>query len=377
MAKEKYKLININLDVIYNYGDDKNHLKQVKYNPTDYKGFVLTKAHELAGYVITKGTKITSIYSNCGILSKLAKFAIEKYGVNEVVAPSDKIRKVFENVGFKTIQILNGERMLMKLDGEIIRKNDYEGLTVKRQNMGTQGFLFYFYKDHDLAGTLSLNTETKTILEIAPSYPYDTEEYFDILLKYASEMKDCDKIRVLFTNKETVEWLQNFGFEIAAKVKNAKGKFYDMVLMDKEEFETPQEIVSWLKDNVEPCEFTTLINPVELEKNKIGSSHDIANFILNKLSDFDIKRIFVGEKKTVYAKTATFTWYKKDDKYYYIDTIKLMNKGPFANYDEMKEKIAEDWKYINKDNELIIKPFVAKPAIGSDLAKYLKCVKEQ
>ena len=128
-----------------------------------------------------------------------------------------------------------------------------------------------------------LRPSTKEIISIEMYKGYDRQKDLNKLINFATIEKNCTNIRLPYGDKDKLKMYEKYGFEIVKKVKNSKGKFYCLEVMDKVTFNTDEELMDWLEENVTTCEFITLMDHVEVEKQLVGSSHDQAQFILSKM----------------------------------------------------------------------------------------------
>ena len=371
-SKIEYKIVPLDNDTYYKFKSSKNRLGQCKFDE-NYKGLAITaNGRTLMGYIIMRNNKMTSIevlpeYKNQNLLSKLIRFAIDKYGLNEITVPSDRTKfiNLIENIGFKKVTKLNG-KFIYKLPSVIVRKNDYMGMVVKRENgidmtSNEEEYIYYFsFKTdsvQDQVGRVALIPSKQYIANIELYDKYNSYKYFKTLLDFATIEKECTTIRVLFGNKEKIAMLEKYGFKTVKKVKNANGKFYVMEVTEKNQFETDEELAEWMQDNIISSEFTKLMTPLEVEQQLTGSSHDQAQFIMEKLpSKYNANSILVLEKNQAgkIVKANTIVYYTKGGKLYWLENC--MEKaiginGPFDNLDDLEEEVSKKFDYINKNKD--------------------------
>ena len=368
------KILPITVDLLFKYRDDKTN-KLGKINLTkECKGLIAltTNLEELVGYIIVKNHKLAALevmdkYKKQNLAEKLIRYAIEKYDLNEINISKNKTKMIkdLQNIGFKVVSQLN-DKVLLKLYSIITRKNNFEDLIVRREN-GTnlngeeEKFIYYFSKSSD--GTpvarMVLRSSTNEILSVEMYKGFDRQKDLNKLLNFATIEKNCTNIRLPYGDKDKLSMYQNYGFEVVKKVKNSKGKFYCLEVMDKAEFNTDEELMQWLEENITPCEFTTLMTPVEVEKQLVGSSHDQAQFILAKMPyKYNANAILVLEKNidNKIVKANTIVVYRKNDKYYWIENC-IENavgiNGPYNDLEDLENDVSKKFEYINKDKDIL------------------------
>lgn len=368
------KILPITMDLLYKYRDNKtNNLGKINLSK-DYKGLIAltTNLEDLVGYIIVKNHKLAALevmekYKKQNLIEKLIKYAIEKYDLNEINISKNKVKMIrtLQDIGFKIVSQLN-DKVLLKLYSIITRKNNFEDLIVRREN-GTElngeeeRFVYYFSKSSD--GTpvarMVLRPSTNDIISVEMYKGFDRQKDLNKLLNFATIEKNCTNIRLPFGDKDKLKMYEKYGFEIVKKVRNSKGKFYCLELMDKEEFSSDEELMQWLEDNVTTCEFTTLMDPVEVEKQMVGSSHDQAQFILSKMPyKYNATAILVVEKNVdnKIVKANTIVTYRKNDKYYWIENCienAIGINGPYDDLEELENDVIKKFEYINKEKDVL------------------------
>ena len=369
-AEVNYKIFPMTYDLVYKYKDNKkNHIGNCKFD-SNSKGFIITTGdkRKLIGYIVVKNHKLMSLevlaeYKKEGYTEKLIKLAIDRFGLNEVTTLPTKIRiiKMLKDIGFKVIINLD-DKITLKLDNLMIRKNDYLGMIVKRDTVknfkNEDEFSYYFYleKENELkqVGKVVLIPSKKYIVDIELYDEFNTFDYQNKLFDFATKEKGCTITRIVYGAKEKLERYEKYGFKVIQKVKNSNGKFYVLELIEKVEFETDEELMEWLQDNVVQTEFTTLMTPLEVEKQMCGSSHDQAQFILNKMPlKYNAYGILVIEKNNAnkVVKSNTIVYYKKDDKYYWIENCiekAIGINGPYNTLDDLEMDVEKKFAFVDK-----------------------------
>lgn len=395
-AESKCKFLPLDLDLYYKYKHQSANLGKCKFEK-NYQGFIAVSitGNKLWGYIIVKNNKLTAIEvlpisEDKDLKNKLIRLAIDKYGLNEATVPNTmpKFKKLLLNIGFKEVSNIN-DKTNFKLPSIIIRKNDYYGLIVKRENgndidRNKNEFVYYFYikgKKQEPVGRAILNLDNHEIISIELYKPYDKPEYFRMLLNYAVIEKECITVRVIFGNKELLNEYLDYGFDIDKRVKNSKGKFYVLNLGEKAQFNTDEELAEWMQENVILSEFSTLMKPREVEKNLTGSSHDQAQFILDRLPlRYDPHSILVLEKNKEgkIVKSNTIVYYTKQGKYYWLENCiedAIGINGPYDSVDGLERDVETKFDYINKkENKLDFVPIYIKFNKPVSLDKYIKSI---
>lgn len=373
VEKPKYKVLLLNLDLIYKFKDNKkNRLNRCKFTDNS-KGLMIVSQDEkeLIAYITVENNKLTSFEivkeTQNDLFDKLVRLAIEKFGLNSVNVPSRKTKliKKLQKIGFDIISNEN-DITQMKLKSIIIRKNDYKGLIVKRENgidadTNENEFIYYFSEYNDgkqnQVGRVVLIPEKKYIVSIEIYEDFNNVKYQKILFDFATIEKGCINTRLVYGSKEKLELYEKYGFEITKKIKNSKGKFYELQLVDKVKFNSDQELSDWLQENITTCEFSKLMTSLEVEKQLCGSSHDQAQFILEKLPNKYVSgSILILEKNEndKILKSHTAVYYIKEGKYYWIENV-LENaigiNGPFDSLDDLEMEIEKKFNYVNKKKD--------------------------
>ena len=392
----EYKIYPMTLDLVYQFKNPKkNRIGNCKFD-NHSKGLVITSPNKktLMGYIVVKNYKLVSIevlpdYKDQGFLEKLISLAIDKFGLNEISVPKDRKRliRIFKELGFEKVSDLN-DKLTMKLHGLITRKNNYLNMIVKRQTVENfkkeEEFAYYFYlntsSEMQQVGKVVLIPSKKFIVEIELYDKFNTYDYQNKLLDFATKEKKCTTTRVLYGNKELLERYEKYGFEIAQKVKNSNGKFYVLELVEKVEFKTDEELAEWLEENVVTTEFTTLMTPLEVEKQLCGSSHDQAQLILEKLPrKYVPNSILVIEKNASnkIVKSNTIVYYMKNDKYYWIENCipkALGINGPYDTLDDLENDVAKKFEMISKKDTLDFVPVYVVFSKPLSLKQYIESI---
>lgn len=392
----EYKIYPMTLDLVYQFKNPKkNHIGTCKFD-TNSKGLVITNQNKksLIGYIVVKNYKLVSIevlpeFKNQGFLEKLISLAIDRFGLNEVSVPKSRTRlvKLFKNLGFETVEDLN-DKLTMKLHGIITRKNNYLNMIVKRETVENfkkeEEFAYYFYLNTSTemrqVGKVVLIPSKNFIVDIELFDKFNTFEYQNKLLDFATKEKKCTTTRIKYGDKDKLEKYEKYGFEIAQKVKNSNGKFYVLELVEKVEFQTDDELAEWLQDNVVTTEFTTLMTPLEVEKQLCGSSHDQAQLILEKMPrKYNANSILVVEKNPSgkVVKSNTIVYYRKNEKYYWIEncmTKALGINGPYDTIDDLETDVAKKFEMVSKKDKLDFIPIYVIFSKPLSLEQYIKSI---
>lgn len=393
-SKIEYRVIPLTLDLYYTFKKKNSNLAKCKFDNKS-KGLGILIGNNLIAYIIMKNNKMTALEvlpspEKKKITDKLIRFAIDKYGLNEISIPTNKknLIKLVEEIGFKKVSMLNN-KFLFKLPSIIVRKNDYLGMTVKRENgiditSNEEEYVYYFsfkFNGHpDNVAKLTIIPSRKYIVDLELFGKYDNYKYLKQILDFATIEKECTITRILFGNKEKLAQYEKYGFEIIKRVKNANGKFYVMELIDKIKFDSDQELSEWMQDNINLSEFTQLMTPLEVEKQMIGSSHDQAQFIMEKLpSKYNPNSILLLEKNLngKIVKSNTIVYYTKNGKIYWLENCinnAIGINGPYDNIDDLETDIANKYKMIDENNKLDFIPiymYFDKPV---SLDKYINSI---
>lgn len=374
-SEVKYKVFLMTNDLVYKYKDNKkNRIGNCKFD-SNSKGFIITTSDKrnLIGYIVVKNHKLMSLevlseYKKEGYTEKLIRLAIDKFGLNEItVLPTkNKMIKLLKEIGFKII-FKDETKIIFKLNGILTRKNNYLDMIVKRETninlKKEEEFSYYFYIDklNELKEVAKcvLIPSRNYIVSIEMFDEYDNYDWLKKILDFATKDKKCTVTRIIYGSKEKLEEYEKYGFKIEKKVKNSNGKFYELELMHKMEFETDTELMEWLQENVVKTEFTTLMTPVEVEKELCGSSHDQAQFILEKMPlKYHAYSILVVEKNASnkVVKANTIVYYTKEDKYYWIENC--MEKaiginGPYDNLDDLETDVEKKFDCVDKKKDTL------------------------
>ena len=97
-------------------------------------------------------------------------------------------------------------------------------------------YVYYFYEKTNIQkpiGRIVVNVPKNEIVDFTITEEKHSDDNFKKMLDFAVLEKGYTNIRVLFGKKEMVEKLTDYGFVIAQRVKNSKGKFYIMELKNK------------------------------------------------------------------------------------------------------------------------------------------------
>lgn len=393
-STKAYKILPLTMDLYYKYKKNTNNLGKCKFEP-DYKGLVVVEGNKLLGYIILKNNKMTSLEvlpegKEFNLKERLIRLAIDKYGLNEISIPSTSksTLKLLKDIGFKKISDIN-DKIILKLPSIIIRKNDYQGLVIKRENgeditSKKDEFVYYFYEKTNIQkpiGRVIINPSKQEIIDIIITEEKHADENFKKMLDFAVLDKGCINIRVVFGNKEMFEKLSDYGFKLEQKIKNSKGKFYVMKLGAKKIFKTPEELSEWMQENVIPSEFTTLMKPIEVEKEMTGSTHDQAQFMLDKIPyEYNPNAILVLEKTKDdrIVKAMTFVYYRKEGKIYWIENVledAIGINGPYTSIEAMETDIQSKFEFINKKKDhLDFIPIYVKFHKPVTLDEYIKSI---
>ena len=396
-ANVDYKIFPMTFDLVYKFKNPKkNRIGNCKFD-NNSKGLIITNANKsaLIGYIVVKDYKLVSLevlpeYKNQGYVEKLIKLAIDRFGLNEITALKTKTRliKLFEKLGFKKVSSTE-DKVILNLNEILTRKNNYLNMIVKRTTVENfkkeEEFNYYFYidKDHQLkqVGKVTLIPSKKYIVDIELYGEFNTFDYRNKLLDFATKEKKCTITRIIYGAKEKLVEYEKYGFKIVQKVKNSNGKFYVLELVEKIEFKTDEELAEWLQDNVVQTEFTTLMTPLEVEKQMCGSSHDQAQLILNKLPlKYNPYSILVLEKNKAnkVVKSNTIVYYMKNGKYYWIENCiekAIGINGPYNTLDDLELDVEKKYDYIDKKKDTL--DFVPNYVVFSkplSLEQYIKSI---
>ena len=392
----EYKVIPLTIDLYYKFKTQKNNLAKCKFDLNSKGiGITINNNRTLIAYIIMKDNKMTSMEvlpspEKKRLTEKLIRFAIDKFGLNEITIPNTKpnLIKLVENIGFKQISMLNG-KSTFKLPSIIVRKNDYLGMTVKRENgiditSNEEEYVYYFsfkFNGHpEAVAKLTLIPSKQYIKDLELYEKYNNYKYLKQILDFATIEKECTTTRILYGNKERLAQYEKYGFEVVKKVKNSNGKFYVLELTEKLKFETDQELAEWLQDNLNTCEFTQLMTPLEVEKQLIGSSHDQAQFIMEKLpTSYNPNSILVLEKTDngKIVKSNTIVYYTKGGKIYWIENCidkAIGINGPYDNIDDLETDVEKKYELLDKKNKLDFIPIYVYFDKPVSIDKYINSI---
>ena len=392
----EYKVIPLTIDLYYKFKTQKNNLAKCKFDLNSKGiGITINNNRTLIAYIIMKDNKMTSMEvlpspEKKRLTEKLIRFAIDKFGLNEITIPNTKpnLIKLVENIGFKQISMLNG-KSTFKLPSIIVRKNDYLGMTVKRENgiditSNEEEYVYYFsfkFNGHpEAVAKLTLIPSRQYIKDLELYEKYNNYKYLKQILDFATIEKECTTTRILYGNKERLAQYEKYGFEVIKKVKNSNGKFYVLELTEKLKFETDQELAEWLQDNLNTCEFTQLMTPLEVEKQLIGSSHDQAQFIMEKLpASYNPNSILVLEKTDngKIVKSNTIVYYTKGGKIYWIENCidkAIGINGPYDNIDDLETDVEKKYELLDKKNKLDFIPIYGYFDKPVSIDKYINSI---
>lgn len=392
----EYKVIPLTIDLYYKFKTQKNNLAKCKFDLNSKGiGITINNNRTLIAYIIMKDNKMTSMEvlpspEKKRLTEKLIRFAIDKFGLNEITIPNTKpnLIKLVENIGFKQISMLNG-KSTFKLPSIIVRKNDYLGMTVKRENgiditSNEEEYVYYFsfkFNGHpEAVAKLTLIPSKQYIKDLELYEKYNNYKYLKQILDFATIEKECITTRILYGNKERLAQYEKYGFEVIKKVKNSNGKFYVLELTEKLKFETDQELAEWLQDNLNTCEFTQLMTPLEVEKQLIGSSHDQAQFIMEKLpTSYNPNSILVLEKTDngKIVKSNTIVYYTKGGKIYWIENCidkAIGINGPYDNIDDLETDVEKKYELLDKKNKLDFIPIYVYFDKPVSIDKYINSI---
>ena len=392
----EYKVIPLTIDLYYKFKTQKNNLAKCKFDLNSKGiGITINNNRTLIAYIIMKDNKMTSMEvlpspEKKRLTEKLIRFAIDKFGLNEITIPNTKpnLIKLVENIGFKQISMLNG-KSTFKLPSIIVRKNDYLGMTVKRENgiditSNEEEYVYYFsfkFNGHpEAVAKLTLIPSRQYIKDLELYEKYNNYKYLKQILDFATIEKECTTTRILYGNKERLAQYEKYGFEVIKKVKNSNGKFYVLELTEKLKFETDQELAEWLQDNLNTCEFTQLMTPLEVEKQLIGSSHDQAQFIMEKLpASYNPNSILVLEKTDngKIVKSNTIVYYTKGGKIYWIENCidkAIGINGPYDNIDDLETDVEKKYELLDKKNKLDFIPIYVYFDKPVSIDKYINSI---
>ena len=392
--EQQFKILPMSLDLIYRFKDKTNKLGECKFNSKTSNGLIATTFDErtLVGYIVVNDHKLSRLkvmpeFKNSGMSEKLTRYAIEKFGLNDILIPttSEKLIKTFQKIGFKVVSSING-KVNLKLRSIIVRKNNYEDLIVRRENgidttTNDEEFVYYFSKEDNLTqvARLAIIPSKKYISSLKMYKGFETQADLEKILDFATVEKGCKETRLPYGDKEKLSMYEKYGFEITKRVKNSKGKFYVLELMEKAKFESDKALMEWLEENVTTSDFVKLMSPVQVEKELRGSSHDQAQFILAKLPyKYNANAILVVEKNIDdnILKSYTIVTYRKGDKIYWIENAMpnaLGINGPYNDLDELESDVLTKFDYANKaKDKLDFIPIYVKFNKPVDLKTYIK-----
>ena len=393
-STKAYKILPLSLELYYKFKTKTNNLGKCKFDK-DYTGLIVTEGNKLLGYIILKNRKMTALEvlpegKELNLKEKLIRLAIERCGLNEITVNASNLKtlKLLSSIGFNKISKIN-DKILLKLPSIMVRKNDYQGLIVKRENgeditSKNEEYVYYFYEKTNIQkpiGRIVVNVPKNEIVDFTITEEKHSDDNFKKMLDFAVLEKGYTNIRVLFGKKEMVEKLTDYGFVIAQRVKNSKGKFYIMELKNKMLFETPEKLSEWMQENVIPSEFTLLMKPIEVEKEMTGSSHDQAQFMLDKIPyKYNPNSILVLEKTKDdrIVKAITCVYYTEKGKIYWIENVlddAIGINGPYNSVDGLEEEIQKKFDYVNKEKDhLDFVPVYVKFHKPVTLDEYIKSI---
>lgn len=390
-----FKILPLSLDLIYKYRDSQtNHLGNCTFGK-EHEGLIITtnNGEDLVGYIIIANHKLAKLevvskYKNKGLSEKLIKYAIERFGLNEAIIldTKEKMIKMLQKIGFKVISRLDN-KVNLKLRSIITRKNNYEDLIVKRETSvnsttGEEEFIYYFSKDNLTQVARLVLIPSKHYISSLTMYDgFNTQKDLEQILDFATTEKNCTITRLPYGDKEKLAMYEAYGFEVVQKVKNSKGKFYHLELMEKAKFASDKDLMEWLEENVTTTEFIKLMTPVEVERTLKGSSHDQVQFIIEKLPfKYNASPVLVLEKNAddEIIKTHTIATYRKGDKLYWMENAMLDAigiHGPYNDLDELEADVEKKFDFVNKDKDYLdFIPVYVKFNKPVDLETYINSI---
>ena len=114
----------------------------------------------------------------------------------------------------------------------------------------------------------------------------------------------------------------------------------------KTNFSSPNELQSWMKNNIKYSNFTKLKSPNDVISSKQGSCHDQVMLELNELKKMGLKPkakflIEYQPGKSQGGTTHSFVYYQKNGKTYWLENAWSGQEGlhKFDNINELTNKI--------------------------------------
>lgn len=158
--------------------------------------------------------------------------------------------------------------------------------------------------------------------------------------------KHCEIRNHLHTYIDFQKKLRDFEKRLnISKVKIATESY-----INNKNFTSPEELYSWMRENIKYTNFTRLKNPMDLIINKQGSCHDRVVFELFFLQQMgiDAHALFLIESNLIGqgGMTHSFVYYKMNNRYYWFETA-LDAKAGIHEYPSLRA-ITDDFRKMHK-----------------------------
>lgn len=118
-----------------------------------------------------------------------------------------------------------------------------------------------------------------------------------------------------------------------------------------QKIKSPEDLLKWMRKNVKYHNYTKLKSPDELYKSKTGSCHDQSLFVKYVFNKLHIKNgsLFIiecPEGGGAGGETHSFTYFKRNKKYYWFESAWSGNEGidgPYGTLSELKSAVEKKW----------------------------------